>query len=115
MRHRDRRERRPGEQLLEPEDRVHVEVVRGLVEEQQVGPAHELARERDALLPASPESVATGVSGVRPSVASESRAMNSSAAKPASHSSSPPCAAAAPSSTASRIVAPSRKTGIWDR
>ncbi len=41
--------------------------------------------------------------------------MNSSAAKPASHSSSPAWASAAPSSTASRIVARSRKTGIWER
>ncbi len=41
--------------------------------------------------------------------------MYSSAANPASQSSSPTCAPAAPSSTASRIVAPSRNTGIWDR
>ena len=51
MRHRERRERRAGQELLEPENRVHVEMVRGLVEEQEIGLAHELARERDAFLP----------------------------------------------------------------
>ena len=55
VRHRDGRVRRAREQLLEPEDRVHVEVVRRLVEEQEVRPSHELARERDALLPSSRE------------------------------------------------------------
>ncbi len=55
VRHRDRREGRAGEKLLEPEDRVHVEVVRGLVEEEEIGLPHELARERDALLPPARE------------------------------------------------------------
>ena len=55
VRHRDRRVRRPGEQLLEPEDRVDVEMVRGLVEEEEIGLPHELARERDALLPPAGE------------------------------------------------------------
>src|ERR1019366_8988599 len=36
---------------LEPEARLHVEMVRGLVEKQEIGLAHELARERDAFLP----------------------------------------------------------------
>ena len=41
------------QQLLEPEDAVEVEVVRGLVEQQQLGLAHQLARDREPLLPAA--------------------------------------------------------------
>jgi hypothetical protein len=44
-----------GEELLQPEDALDVEMVRGLVEEQQLGLAHERAREGDALLPAARE------------------------------------------------------------
>ena len=53
----DREERLglPPEQLLEPQDAVHVEMVRGLVEQQQLGLAHELARDGQALLPAARE------------------------------------------------------------
>ena len=43
------------QQLLEPEDAVDVEVVGGLVEQQQLGLAHELARDGEPLLPAARE------------------------------------------------------------
>ena len=52
------REERLGlalQQLLQPEDAVEVEVVRGLVEQQQLGLAHQLARDGEPLLPAARE------------------------------------------------------------
>ena len=50
MRDRHRGERRAREELLEPDDALDVEVVRRLVEEEEVGLPDELAREGDALL-----------------------------------------------------------------
>ena len=43
------------QQLLEPEDAVHVEVVRGLVEEEELRLADQGARDREPLLPAAGE------------------------------------------------------------
>ena len=43
------------QQLLEPEDAVDVEVVGRLVEQQQLGLAHQLARDGEPLLPAARE------------------------------------------------------------
>ena len=42
-----------GENALQPEDAIHVEVVGGLVHQQHVGRARQLARDRQALLPAA--------------------------------------------------------------
>ena len=72
VRDRDRRERGPAarQQRLEPLDALDVQVVRRLVEEQQVGLAGEGAANRDALLPPAgqqrdrrvgPEATARGV------------------------------------------------------
>ena len=55
MAHRDEGLGLARQQLLEPEDAVDVEVVRGLVEQQQLGLAHQLARDREPLLPAARE------------------------------------------------------------
>jgi hypothetical protein len=43
------------QQLLEPEDPVHVQVIGGLVEQEQVGLAYQLTRDGQALLPAARE------------------------------------------------------------
>ena len=53
MAHGDERLGLAGQQLLEPEDAVDVEVVGGLVEQQQLGLAHQLARDGEPLLPAA--------------------------------------------------------------
>jgi hypothetical protein len=45
------RARKAAQQLLEPGDRVQVEMVGGLVEQQHVGQCHQRLRQRDALLP----------------------------------------------------------------
>ena len=42
----------PGEDVLQPEDAVHVEVVGGLVQQEHVGVARQLAGDREPLLPA---------------------------------------------------------------
>ncbi len=55
MRSYDQRALEAAEELLEPDDRLDVEVVRRLVEEERVGPDEEDARERDAHLPAARE------------------------------------------------------------
>ena len=53
--HRHERLRLARQQVLEPEDALDVEVVRGLVEEQQLRLADERARDRQPLLPAAGE------------------------------------------------------------
>ena len=53
--HRDERLRLARQQVLEPEDSLDVEVVRGLVEEQQLRLADERARDRQPLLPPAGE------------------------------------------------------------
>src|ERR1019366_6133715 len=100
---------------LEPEARLHVEMVRGLVEEQEIRLAHELARERDAFLPPPRECRDRRLGRAALPRAREPRAMSPPAATAPPPPSSPACAPAAPSSTASRIVAPSRNTGICER
>ena len=66
MRHHDDRARVGGEELLEPVARLEVEVVRGLVEQQDVGAAQQQLRERDAHLPAARELAAVALEVGRP-------------------------------------------------
>ena len=53
VRDRDGGEGRLGQELLKPQDAFHVQVVGGLVEQQQLGLAHQLARQGHALAPAA--------------------------------------------------------------
>ena len=55
VRDQDDRSRVLDEVLLEPVARVEVEVVRGLVQQQQLGPAQQQLGQRDAHLPAARE------------------------------------------------------------
>jgi len=46
-------EGRRGQQLFQPQDAVHVEVIGGLVKQQQLRLAHQLARQSHPLAPAA--------------------------------------------------------------
>ena len=55
VRRHEQRARQRLEEGLEPDDRLDVEMVRRLVHQQDVGPAEQHARHRDAHLPAARE------------------------------------------------------------
>ena len=57
MTHGQKRLRLAHQQVLEPQNALEVEVVRGLVEQQQLGLPRQLARDHQALLPAAGERV----------------------------------------------------------
>ena len=57
MAHDEARPGLPGEDVLQPEDAVHVEVVGRLVQQEHVGVARQLAGDRDPLLPAGGQPV----------------------------------------------------------
>ena len=79
-----------AQQLLEPGDRVEVEVVGGLVEQQHVGHGHQRLRQRDALLHAAGQ--AADVARCRPGAAAPAWCPR---AAPSSRRPAPRCASAA--------------------
>src|SRR5205085_2683523 len=88
--HHQKRRALGAQQLLEPEDAVEIEMVRGLVHEQHVGRAHERLRDRQSLLPTAGERPRRASTSTKPQRPSVLRTASSAAASSSASATTPP-------------------------